>query len=661
MAPAKSFISLFLSASLVAASCQEAAAAARAVLAPSSRAPAVTAIAPGAALLLPRTAVSNPALAPSLGLQTGLPVIAPLAVSPAPAGETAKAAAIETPRTLTVQTAPLKARAASKTRSVSAQTVNRAEASNSPTLTLKRLAASEGKSREEAPASHAALSSRWSARFDGAPKLADSSPVLANAPGSTARSLPALKRAGLREGAPRLVNAADKAPKPAAKSAPKKKTLWTRVKENRFLLSAVAGTALGLAGVNLGTLPGLSLSPGLFFGVLPWLAAPFIGLNIFSSFSKTSIIKESKTLFSFLVITVAGLAISAGVTAVMTGLLPVVDPASFAAAEIPGISSGGFSPMQFMLPIIGFFTLASVLYKRARSVNAGAESKEFPPGWKGAVMRVFDRLGRLFVNSRTAPALEKAGDYGEKGATLINKLFPLFINIIGLPAVATLLSMTMATGGLDLILSFSGYYLTAFTGMTVGFLAMLAAFFLIGARGKDFGELMKVAITGFSLSSSSATMPTEKEALKAIGVSRRVRNSVVPLGGVFNMFGSSLYMGLTAFYALSMFGAAPTVAQYFNTALAVIAIAMGAPGIPASNITLLDPVLRQTGLQSGNIGKVYTMILPGDRILDMAQTALNVMGDMLPAALQDRNRLRYRRAKRLREAWERAKREKKTP
>ncbi len=144
-------------------------------------------------------------------------------------------------------------------------------------------------------------------------------------------------------------------------------------------------------------------------------------------------------------------------------------------------------------------------------------------------------------------------------------------------------------------------------------------------------------------------MPTEKETLKAMGVSRETRDTVVPLGGVFNMFGTALYMGLTAFYALSMFGATPTLMQYVNTALAVLVIAMGAPGIPASNITLLDPVLRQTGLQSGEISKVYTMILPADRVLDMVQTALNVLGDMLPAVEQDRKRLRYVRAKRIRE------------
>jgi len=265
------------------------------------------------------------------------------------------------------------------------------------------------------------------------------------------------------------------------------------------------------------------------------------------------------------------------------------------------------------------------------------------------VLKFYDAVVGLAINGRTAPALVKAGELGEKATGLINKIFPRFIDLVGLPAVATLLSMSMATGGLGLLHSFGGYYITAFAGMAVGLLALLAAYFAFGARAKDFKEILKAALVGFSLSSSSATMPTEKEALKAIGVSKKTRNSVVPLGGVFNMYGTALYMGLTAFYALSMFGAAPTMMQYFNTALAVLVIAMGAPGIPASNITLLEPVLRQTGLASGQVTQVYTMILPGDRILDMAQTALNVVGDMLPAVEQDRKRLRYVRAKRIRE------------
>ncbi|MFH1723679.1 MAG: cation:dicarboxylase symporter family transporter [Elusimicrobiota bacterium] len=489
---------------------------------------------------------------------------------------------------------------------------------------------------------------RMAAVFDGGARNSGRSFTAAppagprNAPASRlSRPSAAARRGPAEEGAALELKAPPSKKKPLS--------LGRILKENRFLVAAVGGAALGFAGVNLGALPVLSLTPGLFFGALPWLAAPFIGLNVFKSFSHYSVVKESRTLLGFLVITTAGLVISAGVTMLLTALLPVVAPAKFAAAAIPGLATGGFSPMQFMLPIIGAFTGAALIYKRARNVNNGSAKRDYGPGWKGALLRVFDKAAGLVVNGRTAPFLEKAGELGEKGTALINKAFPRFIDIVGIPAVAVLLSMTMATGGLGLLNSFGGYYITALTGMGIGFAALLAAYAAFGARAKDFKEILKAALVGFSISSSSATMPTEKEALKAMGVSRKTRDTVVPLGGVFNMFGTSLYMGLTAFYALSMFGAAPTLAQYFNTALTVLVIAMGAPGIPASNITLLDPVLRQTGLQSGQIHKVYTMILPGDRILDMVQTALNVLGDMLPAVEQDRRRLRYVRVKRIRE------------
>lgn len=435
----------------------------------------------------------------------------------------------------------------------------------------------------------------------------------------------------------------------------KPRTGWDTVWDNRFLIAAGVGAAIGLAGLNLGALPLLGATPGLFFGALPWLAAPFIGLNVFKSFSQYSIIKESPTLLRFAAVTVAGLGIAALVTAGMTSILPVVDPASFASATIPGMASGGFSPMAYMLPIIGAFAGAALLYKRAKAVVAGEttpEKQNNDPGFKGQLSRAYNKAVGLVMNRHTAPYVKKAGELGEKGTDLINKVFPKFIDVAGIPAVATLLSITMATGGLGLLGAFAGYYVTAFTGMAAGMGAMLGAYYKFGARGKDFKEIFSAAARGFSISSSSATMPKEQEALKAMGVSKKTRDTVVPLGGVFNMYGTSLYMGLTAFYALSMFGATPTAMQYFNTAATVLGIALGAPGIPASNITLLDPVLRQTGLQTADINKVYTMILPADRILDMTQTGLNVMGDMVAAVHTDRKRMRYTRAKNIRKLRE---------
>ncbi|HYD17263.1 MAG TPA: cation:dicarboxylase symporter family transporter [Patescibacteria group bacterium] len=426
----------------------------------------------------------------------------------------------------------------------------------------------------------------------------------------------------------------------------KPRTVLDKAWDNRFLLAAAGGIGLGLAGVNLGLFPILSAAPALFFGVLPWLAAPFIGLNIFKSFSQYSILKESPTLLRFAAITAAGLAISLGVVTGMSAILPVVDPATIAAAAIPGMGGGGFSPMQYMLPIIGAFSAAALVYKRAKGVEAGHSDPAAPHAdAKRKISRAYNKAVGLVINRHTAPAITAIGRAGEKATEVINRVFPKFIDIAGVPAIATLLSMTMATGGLGLLGAFAGYYITAFTGLAVGGAAMAAGFYKFGARGKDFREIGSAALTGFSLSSSSATMPKEREALKVMGVSARTRDTVVPLGGVFNMYGTSLYMGLTAFYALGMFGAAPSALQYAKTAGTVMAIALGAPGIPASNITLLDPVLQQTGLAASQINKVYAMVLPADRLLDMTQTALNVLGDMIAAVHPDRKRMRYMRAR----------------
>lgn len=420
-------------------------------------------------------------------------------------------------------------------------------------------------------------------------------------------------------------------------------TAWDKIKDYRFLIAAAGGAALGLAGADLGQVPVLKEAPSAFFGGLPWLAAPFIGLNIFKSFSQYSVVKEAPTLLRFLAITTAGFAISIGVTMGMTNMLDLVDPSTMKAAADQAAGGGGFNPMQYMLPIIGGFTAAALAYKRAKSVVANEFNKVTEgKGFKGALSKVYNGAVGLVMNKYTAPAVKWAGEMAEKATDIVNKVFPKYIDIVGIPAVATLMAGTMANGGLGLLGQYGSYYLTAFTGMAVGGLAMAAAYLGCGCRGKDFKEIGHTALTGFSISSSSATMPKEKECLKAIGVSDKTINTVVPLGGVFNMYGTALYMGLTAFYATTLFGADPSLTTYLSTAATVLGIALGAPGIPASNITLLDPVLQQTGLSPAQIHKIYSMVIPADRILDMTQTGLNVLGDMVAAVHTDRHLIKER-------------------
>ncbi len=442
------------------------------------------------------------------------------------------------------------------------------------------------------------------------------------------------RRNGLRydEGAQRLV------------VGEKPRTALDKIAEMRFLLAAVGGGALGLAGVNVAQhLPLLEYAPKAFFAAMPYLAVPFVGLSLFTAFSEKNFKDEWKTFARFVATMSSGFAIGAGVVAAMGGVLPHFDPMAFqaAASALPGGSgeaAAGFNPSEYILHVMGAFALFSCFYKMAKKDIAHRAHPPAPgtmkkdTGKKGVLARLYNAASGLAVNAYTAGPIVAAGRAAQKAHHAVDKAFIGFMNFVGLPAIFTMMSQTLSDGGLAKIGSYAGYYEAVFTAMGLCAAALAGTSWLYGKRtGKDARAIAAAVSTAFSTSSGNATMPVTKESLRQMGVSERTRESVVPLSANFNMLGTSLYLGMTALAANAMFGHTMDLASQLQIMAIVVLHGYGAPGIPSSNLSLLSNVLGITGLSPGAIEKVYEMVVPGDRLLDMCQTALNVWGDMIVA------------------------------
>lgn len=414
----------------------------------------------------------------------------------------------------------------------------------------------------------------------------------------------------------------------------KPKTFADRVVDFRFLAAAGAGGAVGyLGGFNLAAAaPGLGLVSGAFLGGLPYLALPFITLSIFKAFSEKSLLKEAGTLGRFAGVMATGFAISFGMVSAMSGILPVIDPASIAAGGGNLITSmaQSFSPSQYILHGIGGGAVLGSLYRAAKMKMADGFQQGANAG-KGALKKAFDAASNLVVNRKTVPVINAIGSLGDKAANAVDKTFGHYMNWLGIPAVVIMMSGTLS-GGIGGLAAYGAYYATVMAGMatTAVGLAGLARF-RYGLGKSGFAALSKIAATAFGTSSSAATMPETKSNLRKIGVPDHIVNSVVPLGANFNMLGTSLYLGATAAVAMAMFGMPLTLPLLAKVGAVTVLTAFGAPGMPSSNIILLDPVLQKTGLDQAQTQKIYKMVLPMDRIFDMSQTVLNVMGDALVA------------------------------
>ena len=145
-----------------------------------------------------------------------------------------------------------------------------------------------------------------------------------------------------------------------------------------------------------------------------------------------------------------------------------------------------------------------------------------------------------------------------------------------------------------------------------------------------FRKTRLVALTAFSTSSSSATLPTTiKVAQEELGIPRQVAGFVLPLGATLNMNGTALFEGATVLFLAQVFGVSLTIHQQLLVVLMAVITAIGTAGIPSGSIPLLMMVLGMVGVPMEGIA----IILGVDRILDMCRTVLNVTGDLVTATI----------------------------
>lgn len=217
----------------------------------------------------------------------------------------------------------------------------------------------------------------------------------------------------------------------------------------------------------------------------------------------------------------------------------------------------------------------------------------------------------------------------------INSIITVFLSFIitkfGPIAIFVLITRTFAIYGVDNLKPALVYVITTVFALLLFLVFGYALFIAIGARLnpiKFIKKIGKVALFGFSTSSSAATLPLNtKTTTEELGVSEDIASFILPLGMTINMNGTAIMQVIAAIFIATSAGYDVTIGNIVVIALLALISSVGTPAAPGAGAIILFTVLTGMGYNNDAAILAYSLILAINRPIEMLVTSLNVVGD----------------------------------
>ena len=217
----------------------------------------------------------------------------------------------------------------------------------------------------------------------------------------------------------------------------------------------------------------------------------------------------------------------------------------------------------------------------------------------------------------------------------INSIITVFLGFIitkfGPAAIFVLITRTFAIYGIDNLKPALVYVITTVFTLILFLVFGYALFIAIGARLnpiKFVKKIGKVALFGFSTSSSAATLPLNtKTTTEELGVSEDIASFILPLGMTINMNGTAIMQVIAAIFIATSAGYDVTIGNIVVIALLALISSVGTPAAPGAGAIILFTVLTGMGYNNDAAILAYSLILAINRPIEMLVTSLNVVGD----------------------------------
>jgi proton glutamate symport protein len=133
------------------------------------------------------------------------------------------------------------------------------------------------------------------------------------------------------------------------------------------------------------------------------------------------------------------------------------------------------------------------------------------------------------------------------------------------------------------------------------------------------------ATIAFATTSSESALPRAMEAMEKFGVPRKIVAFVMPTGYSFNLDGTTLYLSLATIFVAQCAGIHLALEQQLVIVFTLMLTSKGVAAVPRASLVVLLGTAASFGLPTWPI----FIILGVDILMDMARTAVNVIGNSL--------------------------------
>jgi proton glutamate symport protein len=194
-------------------------------------------------------------------------------------------------------------------------------------------------------------------------------------------------------------------------------------------------------------------------------------------------------------------------------------------------------------------------------------------------------------------------------------------------AVFAAIAYSVGHMGIDILVNLFKLLATLYVALIAFLLLVLFPIALIlRIPVKKFVKAIAEPVTlAFATTSSESALPMAMERMEEFGVPRKIVAFVMPTGYSFNLAGTTLYLSLATIFVAQISGIELSIEKQLIIMFTLMLTSKGVAGVPRASLVILLGTAASFGLPTWPI----YIILGIDELMDMARTAVNVIGNCL--------------------------------